>query len=395
MKTVFSRYLILGGGAAGFRAAGEIRARDRAGTIRILSRENGLPCKRPLLSKAALRQLRTDQLQLHDTGWPERMDITLTGGTEIRALCPEDKTVLTDDGIFRYEKCIYALGGSNFVPPFPGVEKQGVFTVRTENDVREIKKAALCAQVAVVIGGGVVGLETALVLKAYGLRVTVLEALPRLMPRLLDEDTSRRVGSILPGIDIFTGVTVSALVGEDRVEAVELADGRRFPCGLAVISCGQRANLSPAQSAGIACGRGVTVNEKMETSAKDVWACGDCAEWNGVNAALWTQALAEGRVAGANAAGGDERLKVLDTSLILHGEGGSLFALGDLGCDPQKEYVVQTRETALRRFSIHDREVWAVEKRVFSQGRPVGACILGNLTNMEAMRREILGEAGK
>ena len=169
-----------------------------------------------------------------------------------------------------------------------------------------------------------------------------------------------------------------------------LADGQAFPCDVVAASCGQRANSQIAQEAGIACARAVLVNRRMETSARDVWACGDCAELDGVNAALWSQALAEGEVAGANAAGGDSCMDGFDQALVLNGGEVSLFSLGDLGSDPQKKYSCVVTERSFNGFCINEKPRTALEKRFYCDGKITGGCILGNLSGMEKLRREIM-----
>jgi len=395
MNEIITKYVILGSGAAGVTAAAAIREKDSEGRIVLVSDEKEMTYKRPMLSKTPLRSLRLASVSLHEDKWYEQQRIELLPGRQIMALDAAEKKVMLDDGAVFYDKCIYALGGSNFVPPFKGVELPGVFTVRTIEDVRKIKRSALGAGKAVIIGGGVIGLEIALELLRYGMDVTVLEALPRLMPRQLDADTSKRLQSMLTGLHICTGVTVAEIGGDEGASFVSLADGRVFPCGLVVVSCGLKANIGVAQAAGIACGRAVIVNEKMETSAPDIWACGDCAEYQGVNLALWAQAVAQGEAAGTNAAGGAASLAPFDASLILNSEVMSLFALGDLGQNPDKTYECVVEERRFDEFSINKRLPFAVEKRFYSGGQMTGGCILGNLSGMEQMKQEILRGATK
>ena len=385
-----TRYLILGGGAAGVHAAAAIRERDAGGRLLVLTDEES--CKRPMLSKSPLIRLRREQLALHGDDWFADNRIERISNCHIRSLDPAQRFVETDRGAFFYEKCIYALGGFNFVPPFPGADLPGVLTVRTAKDLQKLKRYAAESGGAAVIGGGVIGLEVALELRRYGLEVTVLEALPRLMPRQLDPDTSRRLEKLLGEVRIYTGVTIAEIQGTDRARAVALRDGRIFPCGLVAVSCGQKANVALAQAAGIPCGRSVIVNERMETGVPDLWACGDCAEVNGFNAALWTQAVAEGAVAGTNAAGGRKYLGAFDRALVLHGGDVSLFSMGDPGSNPDKHYECRVTERRFDGFSINEKPRYAVEKRFYCGGKITGGCILGNLSGMEAMKREIEGE---
>ena len=386
-----TKYLILGSGAAALSAAQAIRRVDAAGSLCMVSREERPGCKRPLLSKSPLRRLRQGPTDARGADWFRQMNIDLYSGCTVTGLDTAAHRADSEAGSFFYEKCVYALGGENFIPPFPGKELPGVLTVRTMADLRALKRYTLGTDKAVVIGGGVIGLEMAVELRRYGLEVTVLEAMPRLMPRQLDEDTSARLLAMLGDLNVCTGVSIAAIRGEGRVTGVELADGRLFPCGLVMVSCGQKANIALAQQAGIPCGRSVIVDRQMRTGAPDVWACGDCAELDGVNVALWSQAEAQGTTAGLNAAGGNAEVEEYDRALVLNSGAFSLFALGDLGSDPDKTYECDVRERRCQGFAINEKPPLAVEKRFYCQGRLTGGCILGNLSGMEQMKKEILG----
>ncbi len=387
-----TKYLIIGSGAAGIHAAEAIRQRDKLGRLLIVSDEKTPAYKRPMLSKSPIRNLRQRCIELHSESWYTENSIELLVGCSVIALDTAAHRASTSAGDIVYEKCVYALGGQNFIPPFKGAGTNGVVTIHDSSDLRGLKKHAIAAEKAVIIGGGVVGIEMAAELRRYGMDVTVLEAMPRLMPRQLDEATSSLLVEMLGELHVYTGVGISEIQGDDHVTAVALDDGRVFPCGLVIISCGQRANTALAQSAGIPCGRAVIVNERMETGARDVWACGDCAELDGENPALWSQAVAQGCIAGANAAGGREAIAEYDRSLILNNGDVSLFAVGDLGGDAAKTYECVVREIDFDAFSINEKPPHAIEKRYYCDGKMTGGCIVGNLSGMERMKKEYAEE---
>ena len=231
-----TKYLVLGTGAAALYAVLGIRTLDQTGGIIMVGREHELPYRRPMLSKSPMRTLRADATQIYPASWYAEHGVTVMTGTEVLSIDEHEQIVRTDGGDIAFEKCIYALGAQNFIPPFEGADLDGVVSIRTTDDLRAVKKYAALTDNAVVIGGGVIGLEMAIELQRYGMNVTVLEAMPRLMPRQLDEPTSRRLEQMCNGFSIHTGVSIAAICGDDRVRAVTLADGRRFDCGL-VIGC--------------------------------------------------------------------------------------------------------------------------------------------------------------
>lgn len=380
-------YLILGGGAAGTAAAAEIRRLDAAASIIMLAADGNLSCKRPAISKAQLEYVGRDSFSLLSTAAYEKLSV-LRLPEKVLSMDTEGKTVTTDAEIYQYGKCIYALGGYPFVPPIPGIDKKNVFVLRNAADMRAFKRSALRGKEVVIIGGGVVGLEMACNMSRYGMQVTVLETMPRLMARLLDSNSSALLTELLPKLRILTGVSVTGICGDDYAEGICLGNGTFIPCDNVIVSCGQRADTRVAAAAGIPCGRGVTVNEYMETGARDVYACGDCAEWNGFNAALWTQALTEGKTAGANAAGEHISVTGIDSSLIMNHSSFGLFALGQLSSEPPLRCELIKREHTA--FSINPKPDYSIEKRFYRENRLVGVCLLGNLSAMESLKQEYL-----
>ena len=184
-------YLILGGGRAGLCAAEAIRKNDKTGSITMISDEAQLPYSRPMLTKLPLAFYEVEKTLVQPESWYREQNITVLLRTKVLSMDAERKTVETSAGTFSYGKCIYAMGAYNFVPPFPGKDLSGVYSIRTDKDMNAIRRGSLLASHAVVIGGGVIGLEAAYMLTEQGLSVTVLETSPYLMPRLLDVSCAR------------------------------------------------------------------------------------------------------------------------------------------------------------------------------------------------------------
>ena len=386
-------YIIVGGGIAGISAAEAIRGHDRRGSIFLLSEEGDLPYVRPMLTKQPLDRFDQWEADLRPPQWYMENGIALRCSCRVERLTPETHTLEADGETYRYGKCILATGAYNFVPPFQGKDKAGIYTIRTREDIRSIKTAAMAGRRAVVIGGGVIGLECALELHHYGIQVTVLEAMPYLMPRQLDQETSAEFQNAVREISIYTNVSIREITGDGRADGVSLADGRLFPCDFVVVACGVRARAELAQAAGLAVERGIVVNQRMETSAGDVYACGDCSQFQGVNVALWSQGMEQGSVAGTNAAGGNAAYSGCDTSLVLNCRSVALFALGDLGqrAGEEEGYDIQVlRDAQKERFFVNPRPFAYYEKKVYRNGKLVGAALIGNLSKMYALKEKIL-----
>ncbi|HPF18744.1 MAG: FAD-dependent oxidoreductase [Eubacteriales bacterium] len=385
-------YVVLGNGNAGFTAAKTIRENDKTGSILILSEESVLTYSRPMLTKTPLRTYDLKKTILYPNAWYEDKEIDVLLDTKIDRLDVELKQVHCGQEKYSYDKCIYALGAYNFIPPIKGSDKKEVTSIRTYEDIYRLKRMSVDADHAVVIGGGVIGLEAASELTKYGIKVVVLEALPVLMPRLLDDETANTLQKTIRSFEIHTDVAVEEIAGEERVQEVRLKDGRVFPADLVVVSAGVRANIRIAKDAGIECDRAVVINERAETSAPDVFACGDCCEYNGANYALWSQAAEQGIAAGTNAAGGDVRMGVIDSSMTLNTDEISIFAVGDTGKNPELTYKTEiTNNMEPEQFGVNPTYLKSFEKRFYANGKLVGATIIGNLTRSQVLKEEILG----
>ena len=353
------RYLILGGGVAALSAAKAIRKTDPSGLIVLLTNEDALPYNRPALTKQLLSNLSAADIALENAAWydaPGRDILVLTGRT-ISALDTDQKTVTLADGlVFPYDKLVYALGARCFIPPFEGSDRENVIAVRTLEDAARVRSLAKDAKAAVVIGGGVLGLEAAWCLRQGGLNVTVIEFEAQIMSRQIDEEAAAHLISAMAahGVKLFTRTSAASYDGR----ILTLTDGRTLPADLVIVSAGVRANAEIAAAAGIEVNRKIIVDKRMQTSAPDVYAAGDCAVC-GMSYALWAEAGEMGKVAGTNAAGGHAEYKAIPRPLIFHGFDTELFAIGDVGRDPAKTYEVGTMPGA-RYYSVGDKVVGAI-----------------------------------
>lgn len=368
-------FVILGNGAAGISAAFEIRKRNATGQVILVSNESAFSYNRPMLTKALSTLQSANEIAIHTKFWYKKMNITNLLDKVVVKLLPIEKAVLLEDGSrILYDKCIYALGAEAFIPPFVGYDKPEVIAIRNISDVDKIR--ALMPQVknTVVIGGGVLGLEAAWEVSKFS-KVTVLEIADKLMVRQLDDEAGELMGEIIRGvgIDFRVNANITEIAGQDTVTGVRLGDGTFYPADLVVVSCGVRANTAIAKEAEITMERNVIVNDMMETNIKDVYACGDCAQYKGINYAIWPQALEMGKVAGANAAGDSVHYDTVPAALTFEGMNTALFAAGDNGKNPNLTYKIE---------KFKDEEKKLLANYYFVEEHLVGVILIGDTSKL-------------
>ena len=382
-KDTENMYAIIGNGAAGISAAQAIRERDKTGSIYMISNEEYPAYNRPMLTKSLVAGLDAAQIAVQEPSWYEENHVFQMLGKNVVSIDTQKKEIHTADGAkFKYTKLIYALGSECFIPPIAGADQPEVIAIRRLADTQKVAELLPQTKEAVVIGGGVLGLEAAWELKKAHCKVTVLELAPRLMGRQLDENAGEMIKAIseAQGITIHTGVQIEAIEGGGHVTGVRLGDGRVFPAQLVIVSCGVRANAAIAKEAGIETERAVVVNSRMETSAEDVYACGDCAQYQGVNYAIWPQAVEEGRVAGANAAGEALEYTTVPAALSFHGMNTALYSIGDNGSNPDLVYkTVEFKDTARKQY----------EKYYFRNNRLCGVILIGDVSRMAELTEAV------
>ncbi|MEG0658040.1 FAD-dependent oxidoreductase [Anaerorhabdus sp.] len=380
-------YVILGGGVAAYNAAREIRFRNDTCKITMISEESYLPYNRPMLTKALLANFTENQMAIEKADWYKNNKINLKLNTKVLSIHPDKKEVILDNGeTLTYDKCIYALGSTCFVPPIEGHTLKQVIAIRGVGDVKQITELLPDTKHVVVIGGGVLGLEAAWEMHKTKCKVTVLELLPHLMPRQLDEGASTVLRKILEKnhIDLHTNVKIKRIAGTDKVEGVELEDGTIIPADLVLISAGVRANTKIATDAGIEVNRAIIVNDHMETNIKDIYAAGDCAEYDNINYALWSEAVDMGIVAGANAAGDDKTYQTVLGALSFFGLNTNLYAIGDTGKNPDIQY---------KTVEVSDTQKGTYEKLYFANNLLCGFILLGDLKKMKDLTNAYLAKS--
>ncbi|HEY2710170.1 MAG TPA: nitrite reductase large subunit NirB [Caulobacteraceae bacterium] len=281
------RLVVVGNGMAGCRAVEEVIKRDPDRyAITIFGAEPRVNYDRIMLSPVLAGEKTFEQIVINGAAWYDRNVAALFTGRRVNRIDLAGKRVEASDGLkLPYDRLILATGSDPVRLPLPGAELRGVVTFRDLDDVNAMVEAAEQGGRAVVIGGGLLGLEAAYGLVRRGMAATVVHLMDVLMERQLDDSASFLLRQALTerGVETVLGAQSEAIIGVDgRVAGLRLKDGRELPCDLLVMAVGIRPATSVAQASGLTCNRGVVVDDQMRTSDPSVFAIGECAEHRGV-----------------------------------------------------------------------------------------------------------------
>ena len=281
------RVVIVGAGQAGAALAAKLRTLGHAGEIVMLGDEPAPPYQRPPLSKAyLLGEMEEDRLWLRSPEFWAENGVELRLGQAVTAIDPTAKTVTVGGEALAYDHLALTTGSTpRRLPAAIGGSLDGVYTVRTLADVDAMRAEFQPGRRVIIVGGGYIGLEAAAVAAKLGLDVTVLEMAPRILQRVASPETSDYVRSLhqSQGVKLLESTGLDRLVGDDRVEAAALKDGRMLPADFVIVGVGITPNTHLADTAGLALDNGIATDEQGRTSDPAIWSAGDCASfpWKG------------------------------------------------------------------------------------------------------------------
>lgn len=366
------KLVLIGNGMAGVRCIEEILKNDSdAFEITIFGREPHVNYNRILLSTVLQGGTTLEDIILNDHSWYERHHIQLYTGETVIIIDKEKKTVRTDKNReISYDKLILATGSVPFLLPLPGADKEGVIAFRTIEDCQKMIEASKRYKKAVVIGGGLLGLEAARGLLNLGMEVSVVHIAGYLMERQLDETAAKMLQKELEnqGMNFLLKRETQEIIGNNRVEGLRFKDGTEMEADLVVMAVGVRPNIQLASDSGIKTSRAIVVNDYLETNISNIYAVGECAEHRGMVYGLVKPLYEQGQVLAKHICGihckGYEG-SVLSTQLKISGV--DVFSAGRFDED----------ETA-KTIAIHNELEGVYKKVVFQDNKMAGAVLFGD-----------------
>jgi nitrite reductase (NADH) large subunit len=365
------KLVVVGNGMAPGRMLERLceRAPDRY-EVCIFNAEPRVNYDRILLSPVLAGDKRYEDIIIHDEAWYAARGISLHRGERVTAIDRDARTVTSAGGIVApYDALVLATGSSPFVLPVPGHDLPGVVTYRDLDDVEAMLRAAAGGGDAVVIGGGLLGLEAAAGLHAQGMRVSVLHLMPTLMERQLDPAAGFLLERAIAarGIRVITEANTAAILGESRVEGVALEDGTRLAADLVVMAAGIRPAAELARAAGLEVGRGIQVDDALQTSDARIFALGECAEHRGTCYGLVAPLYEMAQVLAERLSGGDALYAGSVTATKLKVTGIDLYSAGDFADGHDREEIV-----------LRDAAAGVYKRLVIRNDTIIGAVLYGD-----------------
>ncbi len=383
---MYAQLVIVGNGMAAARLVQELKqGTGFDGRILMIGREPRPAYNRVLLSPLLAGEIEDQALELHSPDWFAEQGIELLCNDPVVVLEPERHRLKTGSGKqIHYDQLVLATGSNSSLPPLPGIELNGVMGFRTWQDVEIMREAAAKGGSAVVIGGGLLGLEAAEGLRKLGMTTRVLQRSDYLLNRQLDRNAAGMLQQTLEGrgLEVITNAGVECLRGNEagQVKEVILKDGRTLPADLVVVAAGVTPETSLARAAGLECERAITVDAELRTSAVDIFAIGECCQFEdntyGLVAPIWRQA----RVLAQVLRGERDLYAEQPVATQLKVSGISLFSCGEI--DAQDASVVE----------YHDPEVGDYRKLWLRDEKLVGAVLYGDTRQGNGYFEQLLAE---
>ncbi|MYM81669.1 FAD-dependent oxidoreductase [Duganella sp. FT50W] len=365
--------VVIGNGMAGMRTVEELyKLAPDMYDITVFGAEPHGNYNRILLSPVLAGEKSVEDIMLNTREWYVQHGITLHAGDPVEHIDRRKRVVRAKSGLeVKYDRLLIATGSKPFIIPVPGHQLNGVLAFRDIQDVEQMLAMARNHRNAVVIGGGLLGLEAANGLQRQGMSVTVVHVTEALMNQQLDKPAAALLQKALEakGLKFMMGAQTEEILGSERVTGVRFKDGTEIPADLVVMTAGVRPNIELAKAAGLHCERAIVVDDTLQTYDPRIYAVGECVQHRsatfGLVAPIWDQA----RVCGAHLAGAGVRRYVQQTSPTrLKVTGVDLYSVGDfIGGEGSEDLV------------LRDARRGVYKRLVIKDGRVTGAVLYGDV----------------
>jgi nitrite reductase (NADH) large subunit len=358
------KLVVIGNGMAGIRTVEELLKIDPLSyDITVFGSEPYGNYNRIMLSPVLAGEKTIDEIMLNDEQWYVDNDVKLHKGKEVTEIDRTNRKVIASDGtVEEYDRLLIATGSNPFIIPVPGHDLEGVISFRDIHDVDEMLDAANKHKHAVVIGGGLLGLEAANGLMQQGMSVTVVHLMDTLMERQLDKPAAKMLQASLEerGLNFLMEAQTEAIIGKDRVEKVRFKDGTEIYADIVVMAVGIRPNFALAEKSGIHCERGIVVSDTMQTFDPRVYSVGECVQHRGIAYGLVAPLFEMAKVCANHLAQhGIGRYEGTVTSTKLKVTGIDLFSAGDFTGDENTEELVfqDVARGVYRKLVVQDNKI--------------------------------------
>ncbi len=375
------RVVILGGNIAGSNAADIIKKENPNVEVEIYTEESYFNYTRIKLPAFLCGMVKEDDVITCSAKWYDDRNVKYNKNYTATKIIPEEKVIYFENGKkTTYDKLLLCIGSKSNILNIEGVDTKGLFTLKTLDDALKIKAFAKGKKSAIVIGGGLLGLEIAKSLSDLNLYVTILEFFPRLLPRQLDIEGAEMLQQILSDFNIEVGLNASTKeITIDTQIIVKVADGREFKADMVIMAVGVNPNIELARESGIKVNKGIIVNEYMQTNFNDIYAAGDCAEFNGRVWGIVPVAFEQSKIAALNILGRKVKYAEIVPSNTLKIIGVDLTSIGRV--TPENDLPEEIK--------LINRDKRIYKKIVIDKGRVVGAILLGDRTNQSTIMKII------
>jgi nitrite reductase (NADH) large subunit len=376
------RVIIVGNGLAGIISAKTLRELDKKVEIDIFAEEKYHYYPRPNLIEFLAGNIPFERMFAFPQEWYREQGINIHLEKPVARIFPDSQEIEVEGGKKeKYESLLLANGSFSFIPPFKGTDKKGIFALRTLDDAFEILEYLENHQRVVIIGGGLLGLETARAMKSRGARVEVVEFFDRLLPRQLDIQGASMLKAQIEnmGIKVHLGLATEEVLGQDEVSGLRFKGERKIETDMAIVAAGVRPNLKIAKEAVLEADRGLVVDDYLKSSNPKIFAAGDVIQHRGRVYGIIPSSFNQARVVASNILGREEKYEGTVPSNTLKVVGLDLTSVGLV--NPEEDIYEELRK--------EKREEGIYKKVVIQKGIVVGAIWIGTKKGVSEINRII------